>query len=375
MKILSIIMIVLCNSFVRDVYSFSCKHRDNHIVLRKFVIRLLSDSRLNSDLPTEINPHIIQPNQFNREYYTADLINRKKKSFEERSTCEFCFLSKSICLCERVKSLAGKPTRTKLSVIMHFKEWGKPSNTGKLIKLLNSDSTDLQIFGLKEAEEFKNNIQRNNTVILFPGKNSISISEYLAEKKNTLDSLHLCTIDSTWSQAKSINSWLPDEIPRVNVNNLINKRSMFLNRKQTVFTKVSTLEATLYALQQLGEEDACFYPPNTEKTDESNNAYLQALMLSVDSVNKQAGRPNIYGSNIEINYDLTNNSKGPFQKSIQEKPVECIYCNQTQSRFKNMGISKMKSGIPCVSVDSKSDQMYCRYWKCKICGKVFGAQI
>jgi len=47
-----------------------------------------------------------------------------------------------------------------------------------------------------------------------------------------------------------MNRWFPPEIPRVHIDNMVNSKSLFLSRKQSITSsKVSTIEAVEKVIQ------------------------------------------------------------------------------------------------------------------------------
>jgi DTW domain-containing protein YfiP len=123
---------------------------------------------------------------------------------------------------------------------MHYKEYGKSSNTGKLLSFFSPYKCTVDIFGTKSADESLWSICSAGDkmpVVLFPSNDSIPLSNLKQYKKDII----LCVIDSTWNQAKAVDKWLPKHLARVHIDDYIEKDSLFLLRKQRSESKVNTL--------------------------------------------------------------------------------------------------------------------------------------
>lgn len=218
-----------------------------------------------------------------------------QKNFERKSLelnfsqkCDRCFFFRSVCICHRIKTIFSKTrheSKAKISVFMHHKEWGRSSNTGKLIPIGMPQKSLLGIYGVADSERrLLESVLASNSLILYPSPSSKSIVEYREWYMDSTD-VTLCVLDSTWSQSAAMNKILPSHIPRVRVDDYVTAPSQFLNRKQsTVKGRVSTIESVALALTALGE------------IEETTSPLYQALRLSVDTVLRQNGRAPAYDS-------------------------------------------------------------------------------
>ena len=178
---------------------------------------------------------------------------------------------------------------------MHFKEWGRASNTGKLASLaLGPESSQISIFGSEQqhGDLIERLLRTQSAAILYPCETAIPISEFLFQQQqqqsthtdNAMSSrssseMSLCVIDATWCQSKAMNKSLPAHIPRVHISSMVNAPPLFLNRKQSEDKrKVSTIEAMIFALKALGQDAATL------------SALVECLSISVKAVEKQGGR-------------------------------------------------------------------------------------
>lgn len=272
-------------------------------------------------------------------------LNKKNDGFTYKSICKKCFLSSTLCICNQVKSIFSDLPQNKLpkasvDIYMHYKEWGRASNTGKLLPIGLPDNSATYIYGRKnDQDELIKKLTSNPSIILYPGENSQSICNY-QELYDTSDNIHICVIDSTWSQSYAMINSLPKSIPRVHINAFVTSPSQFLNRRQvindnnqtSVSNKVSTIEALALGLKSLHENEDLI------------KSIYQSLQLSVDAVLRQGGKEVAYGNNFIT--QITNTSSevihGPYTARTVQRPEYCLKCNASSSNtiFKNMGLRK-----------------------------------
>jgi DTW domain-containing protein YfiP len=229
-------------------------------------------------------------------HFSRQALASTEKCLVERNCCRRCFLLQKFCICDRIASLFNQSSQCsrvnlKLDVFMHYKEWGRASNTGKLLSIGMPSTARTIIYGDESQQNaFMSSMQLSNLAILYPGPTSISISEFARHHPSFLndsDSV-LCVLDATWSQSHAMNRALPTNIPRVRIDEMVVRPSLFLSRKQSATkTKVSTIEAVLYALHALGENDNSLRP------------LWNSLEISVDAVAQQSGKKPFYGHVID----------------------------------------------------------------------------
>lgn len=329
-------------------------------------------------------------------------LNRRTEMKEAGRCCE-CFLPLQLCICANVAKLFEESTftpRANLLIYMHNKEWGRTSNTGKLMVKGMPEHSQLHLYGIKDQQEaLIDKLNSGPSLILYPSKNSTSISDYKEMYANQNGTLNICVLDATWAQSHTMEKSLPAHIPRVQVDDFILKASEFLNRKQSQADRVSTIEAVMIALQTLGESPERLRPMQ------------EALRLSVDAVNRLRGKKEHFGHNFVSSItacgDVTN---GPYTKSTIVRPESCPHCmaSHTTTIFKNVGArkghydpnfmakkeaakisetalsmeSKVEGGVEEVervsedaSVNSESSApvsgKFHRAWKCQACKEVF----
>lgn len=207
---------------------------------------------------------------------------------DESMRCKRCFMKVRACLCQSVSNIFNHCPHISSQILIytHFKEFGKSSNSGKLMNIGLNDNVETLLYGIKSDENtLLQRLSSSPSVILYPSVDSTPIEEYQDWYKHHTGNILLCVIDSTWSLSKAMVRLLPKHIPRVNINNLVTSPSLYLSRHQSKNTqKVSTVEATALALAALGEDKRVI--------DVFNNA----LMHSVDCSLVQAGKAAVYNS-------------------------------------------------------------------------------
>ncbi len=246
---------------------------------------------------------------------------------------------------------------------MHYKEWGRASNTGKLLSIGMPEKASISIFGsLASEEEMLASFVDKSVLILYPSPEAKPISEYNSWF-SAQSGVTLCVLDSTWSQSSAMNNRLPENIPRVRIDDEVFSPSLFLNRKQsTNKTKVCTVEAVALALRALGEQEAALTP------------IFESLRLSVDAVLQQSGKKPAYSNKI------ANMSTRP----TIVRPDECPSCGATcaDTIFKNLGTHRRRpsegslsgteeDGCPEIETAQPTAALVFRTWKCTKCAEFF----
>ncbi len=282
-----------------------------------------------------------------RHSFSAELLKKKEVDLFEHNRCFNCFMTKGLCICSQTKAIytrAKAKLKTNITVLMHCKEWGRASNTGKLMAIGMPETTSTVIFGSKSDEErMIKSFSDSPVLILYPSATSRPITEY-KEWFQLQPTVTLCVLDSTWTQSGALNKLLPENIPRVWIDDQVDGPSLFLNRKQSeTKTKVSTIEAVALALSALGEDSDAVKP------------LYESLQLSVDAVLQLRGRDNAYGNRL-VNAD---------SKPTVAKPTVCPLCSATaaDTAFKNMGLHPLASkfaGRSAVVFESAADENIAR---------------
>jgi len=222
-----------------------------------------------------------------RYHHASKTIELKRLSLITDQKCADCYMHAKHCVCKRVVEIFSEESekiQSHVSIFMHFREFTKASNTGKLMKIGLRDKCSMHLYGSKDDEEaLVNSLRETPSLILYPSPDAQPIEQF-RDWFQSCQQRQLCVVDATWGLSKSAAKALPADIPRVHISNIISNPSLFLSRKQTTPTRVSTIEAVAIALECLGESSAAVSP------------FYEALRVNVDRVNMQRGRPAFYGN-------------------------------------------------------------------------------
>ena len=229
--------------------------------------------------------------------------------------CQNCWTHSPICVCSLFHRKIPLPPRVRgVYVWTHHEEWGRTANTGSLLPL-GLEKTHMLMKGLPHHDDtFHRNVLESNDssipVVLWPGKGgdnkTVTISE-LKRRLNTTPSeeINIIAIEGTWNNARKMSNRLPSHILRLDISEAIstffsgnNHETSYSSQsdsrraqlpqplslspsllaplrrqgkgKEGMCTNVSTLEATIVALLQLGldKEDGSWIIRNVkEKVD------------------------------------------------------------------------------------------------------------
>lgn len=246
---------------------------------------------------------------------------------------------------------------------MHHKEYGRVSNTGKILTCGLPDRSKLYIYGVeKDHQALSKSLCEQPSIILYPSKNSQPLSNF-KDWYAKEEIVNLCVIDSTWSQSNTMDKYLPSHIPRVRVDDFVFEKSQFLNRKQSdVAGRVSTLEAVAIALRGLGEPEAALQP------------MYKALQLCVDATLCVRGKQLAYGHNFVSKMTSAGDAplgNGIFTGRTVPRPSHCLVCHASSETIimKNLGVRK--SGTTDSAFAGQCDDQPVRTWQCQNCKGTF----
>ncbi len=161
-----------------------------------------------------------------------------------KDPCQVCFLHKDFCICDQIPKLSVK---TRLSLVVHYKELKRTSNTGRLAVTALTNS-ELRIRGLEqeEATDLSDLISSDyQSLFLYPSEDSTLLTNDFV--KNFTKPIRLIVPDGNWRQAGKVHIRHQElkSVPRVRVTTL-NKATQFL-RKEHVEGGMATLEAIAVA--------------------------------------------------------------------------------------------------------------------------------
>ena len=123
-------------------------------------------------------------------------------SRRETERCALCLMHVTLCICELVPQLT---TRTRLSLLVHYREARKPTNTGQLAArcLVRSG---VQVVGLRNDPITNLELEAGTQpLLLFPAKDALPLTEFA----NSALPIQLFVPDGTWRQASKMRQRVP----------------------------------------------------------------------------------------------------------------------------------------------------------------------
>ena len=157
-----------------------------------------------------------------------------------------------LCLCNELPKLNLK---TRVTVIMHHREWQKPTSTARLFTLC-VDNSEIRIRGDKDIPFHTDGIvtEDHRCLYLFPSDDARVLSKEMASEDSR--PIHLIVPDGSWRQASKIGQREAAfvNLPRVILPNM--GPSRYRLRSEPKAGGLSTFEAMARAMRILEGEEA-----------------------------------------------------------------------------------------------------------------------
>ena len=184
-------------------------------------------------------------------------------------SCNKCGLPKISCIC--YKSLEVT-TSAKIWILSTEKEFYRPSNTARLLKLINPNSTEIFLWErTKKPEKLIENItnEKYETYLLFPIEDDNEQYRNV-EYKNTGKIPAFILIDGTWKEARKIlrKSDYLNKLPRISLKP--NFKSQYDLRRGATEGNLCTIEAAIEVLKINNELE------NSRAIDTFYNLFLRS---------------------------------------------------------------------------------------------------
>ncbi|OOM05906.1 tRNA-uridine aminocarboxypropyltransferase [Clostridium saccharobutylicum] len=159
-------------------------------------------------------------------------------------SCNKCGLPTINCICNIVPKIE---TKTKIWILSTEREFSRPSNTARLLKLVNPESTELILWERTNAPEKLIeyiNSEEYEIYILFPMEND-DLSESKFEYKSSEKIQAFIILDGTWKEARRIlrKSDYLKNLPRVSLNPI--HKSEYTLRRGASEGELCTIEAAI----------------------------------------------------------------------------------------------------------------------------------
>jgi tRNA-uridine aminocarboxypropyltransferase len=156
--------------------------------------------------------------------------------------CEACGLHQPLCVCASLPRLA---VRTHLTLVLHFKEARRPSNTGGLALACLEHGRQV-VFGARDSEPPDLSWAAGTSpVLLFPAVDAVPLGDFAAAAPGPL---MLVVPDGTWGQASRMRVRLPALAALPCVGLPAGEPARFRLRDRERPDQLSTLEAIARAL-------------------------------------------------------------------------------------------------------------------------------
>lgn len=155
--------------------------------------------------------------------------------------CATCSMHATLCICALVPRLE---TRTRLQLIVHYREESKPTNTGQLAARCLPHS-QLSIVGDRQRPlDIAPVTDREQPVLLFPADDAVPITHFAASERPVV----LFVPDGNWRQASKMRKRIPGlaDLPCVTLPDTA--PSNYRLRAEFHAGRLSTFEAIARAL-------------------------------------------------------------------------------------------------------------------------------
>ena len=167
-------------------------------------------------------------------------------------SCNKCGLPKITCICDRAPRIS---TRARILILSTEKEFYRPSNTARLLKLVNPDSTEIFLWErTQKPEKLIANINDDiyDTYLVFPEEEEDTQCKK-SQYTNTGKIPAFILIDGTWKEARKIlrKSDYLNKLPRISLQP--NFKSHYDLRRGAAEGNLCTIEAAVEVLKINGE--------------------------------------------------------------------------------------------------------------------------
>lgn len=163
-------------------------------------------------------------------------------------SCNKCGLPIINCICKVVPKIE---TKAKIWILSTEREFSRPSNTARLLKLVNPESTELILWERTNPPEKLIeyiNSEDYEIYILFPEENS-DLSEKKFDYKSSEKTPAFIILDGTWKEASRIlrKSDYLKKLPRISLNPI--HKSEYTLRRGAAEGELCTIEAGIEVLK------------------------------------------------------------------------------------------------------------------------------
>lgn len=170
-------------------------------------------------------------------------------------SCKLCGLPANTCICSRIPILT---TQAQIWILSTEKEFWRPSNTARLLKQMNPESTEIFLWErTRKPEALLNKIidQHYEPYLLFPAESEAERQRQVAYPISNRTPAFII-IDGTWQEARKIirKSAYLNALPMISL--IPEKASSFTLRRGVKAGNLCTLEAAMEVLKLAGEPES-----------------------------------------------------------------------------------------------------------------------
>lgn len=209
-----------------------------------------------------------------------DKIYKVKQITSLYESCNRCGLPIVNCICHRSTKVR---TKAKFWILSSEREFYRPSNTARLLKLINPDSTEIFLWErTKSPQQLIENIrmEKYTTFVLFPAEtDELKIRKVKYERTDKIPAFIL--LDGTWKEARKIFRKSPflKGLPIVSIEP--NYASSYDLRRGAAEGNLCTIEA---AIEMLKINDEC---EASQTIEGCYNFFLKSYKASVSGLEKE----------------------------------------------------------------------------------------
>jgi DTW domain-containing protein YfiP len=177
-----------------------------------------------------------------------DLKYKVKQITKLYESCSKCGLPEINCICNSVTNIK---TNAKIWILSTEKEFSRPSNTARLLELVNPESTELILWERTKAPkkliEYIDS-EKYEIYLLFPTDEN-EVLEGKGQDKNSEKIPAFIILDGTWKEASKIlrKSDYLKKLPRISLNPI--HRSEYTLRRGASEGELCTIEAAIEVLK------------------------------------------------------------------------------------------------------------------------------
>jgi Uncharacterized conserved protein len=177
-----------------------------------------------------------------------DLKYKVKQITKLYESCNKCGLPEMNCICNSVPKIK---TNAKIWILSTEREFTRPSNTARLLKLVNPESTELILWERTKVPEKLIeyiNSEEYEIYILFPTDENELLERKIQDKKSSKIPAFII-LDGTWKEASKIlrKSDYLRKLPKISLNPI--HKSEYTLRRGASEGELCTIEAAIEVLK------------------------------------------------------------------------------------------------------------------------------